>query len=95
MLFHSKDRKIFKWQRQKNYRLGMKFLKVISSECRSYELARDRRGIAAAKSKHNVVMSPNSHCYFDHYQGLSGEPKAFGGYTPIEKVYLYEPCPKR
>jgi len=51
-------------------------------------------GIAAAKSKHNVVMSPNSHCYFDHYQGLSGEPKAFGGYTPIEKVYLYEPVPE-
>ncbi len=51
-------------------------------------------GIAAAKMKHNVVMSPGTHCYFDHYQGLSGEPKAFGGYTPIEKVYSYEPVPE-
>ncbi|MFA7229272.1 MAG: family 20 glycosylhydrolase, partial [Melioribacteraceae bacterium] len=51
-------------------------------------------GIAAAKSQHNVVMSPGSHCYFDHYQGLSGEPKAFGGYTNLEKVYSYEPVPE-
>ena len=50
-------------------------------------------GIAAAKSKHNVVMSPGAYCYFDHYQGLSGEPKAFGGYTSLEKVYSYEPIP--
>lgn len=50
-------------------------------------------GIAAAKMNHYVVMSPGTHCYFDHYQGLSGEPKAFGGYTPLEKVYSYEPVP--
>lgn len=51
-------------------------------------------GIAAAKMKHYVVMSPGTHCYFDHYQGLSGEPKAIGGFTPIEKVYSYEPVPE-
>ncbi|MCX6169374.1 MAG: family 20 glycosylhydrolase [Ignavibacteriales bacterium] len=50
-------------------------------------------GIAAARSGHNVVMSPGAYCYFDHYQGLSGEPKAFGGYTNLEKVYSYEPIP--
>jgi hexosaminidase len=50
-------------------------------------------GIDAAKMNHNVVMSPGTHCYFDHYQGLSGEPKAIGGYTPIEKVYSFEPVP--
>lgn len=50
-------------------------------------------GIAAAKMKHNVVMSPGTHCYFDHYQGLSGEPKAIGGFTSLEKVYSYEPVP--
>jgi hexosaminidase len=50
-------------------------------------------GIDAAKMKHNVVMSPGTHCYFDHYQGLNGEPKAIGGYTPIEKIYSYEPVP--
>ena len=50
-------------------------------------------GIAAAKANHNAVMSPGTHCYFDHYQGLSGEPKAIGGYTNLEKVYSYEPVP--
>lgn len=52
-------------------------------------------GIAAAKQKHNVVMSPGSHCYFDHYQGdPKNEPLAFGGYTPVEKVYSFNPTPK-
>ena len=50
-------------------------------------------GIAAAKAKHYVVMTPGTHCYFDHYQGLSGEPKAIGGYTTLEKVYSYDPVP--
>lgn len=51
-------------------------------------------GIAAAKEKHNVVMSPGTHCYFDHYQGnVNQEPLAIGGYTPIEKVYDYNPIP--
>ena len=52
-------------------------------------------GIAAAKEKHYVVMSPGSHCYFDHYQGEpKNEPIAFGGYTPVEKVYSFNPTPK-
>lgn len=50
-------------------------------------------GIAAAKAKHFAVMSPGTHCYFDHYQGLQNEPKAIGGYTTLEKVYSYEPIP--
>lgn len=51
-------------------------------------------GIAAAKQKHNAVMTPGSHCYFDHYQALpADEPLAIGGYTPLEKVYAYEPIP--
>ena len=51
-------------------------------------------GVAAAKLKHNVVMSPGSHCYFDHYQGdPANEPLAFGGYTTLQKVYSYEPIP--
>lgn len=52
-------------------------------------------GITAAKQKHYVVMSPGSHCYFDHYQGNpKNEPIAFGGYTPVEKVYAFNPTPK-
>ncbi|MBK9148415.1 MAG: family 20 glycosylhydrolase [Flavobacteriales bacterium] len=51
-------------------------------------------GVAAAKQKHNVVMSPGSHCYFDHYQGNpANEPLAIGGYTTLQKVYSYEPIP--
>ncbi len=50
-------------------------------------------GIAAAKAKHFAVMSPGTHCYFDHYQGLTNEPKAIGGYTSLEKIYSYEPIP--
>ena len=51
-------------------------------------------GIAAAKAKHFVVMSPGSHCYFDHYQGeQKTEPLAIGGYTPLETVYDFNPIP--
>lgn len=52
-------------------------------------------GIEAAKQKHDVVMTPNSHMYFDHYQSKSkGEPDAIGGFLPVERVYSYEPIPK-
>jgi hexosaminidase len=52
-------------------------------------------GITAAKQQHYVVMTPGSHCYFDHYQGdPKNEPLAIGGYTPVEKVYSFNPTPK-
>uniref|UniRef100_UPI003216B95B glycoside hydrolase family 20 protein n=1 Tax=uncultured Draconibacterium sp. TaxID=1573823 RepID=UPI003216B95B len=52
-------------------------------------------GIRAAKGGHDVVMTPGSHCYFDHYQGdPSLEPKAWGGHTTLKKVYSYEPVPE-
>lgn len=52
-------------------------------------------GIAAAKQHHEVVMSPNSHLYFDHLQGkASQEPLAIGGYTTLERVYSYDPTPE-
>ena len=51
-------------------------------------------GIAAARQGHDVVMTPNSHLYFDHYQGAATfEPLAFGGFSPLEHVYSYEPVP--
>ena len=44
-------------------------------------------GIAAARQKHDVIMTPNSHLYFDYYQGdPKQEPKAIGGFLPMEKV---------
>lgn len=52
-------------------------------------------GIQAAKMKHDVVMTPGSPCYFDHYQaGPEGEPLAIGGFNSLRKVYDYEPIPK-
>ena len=52
-------------------------------------------GIAAAKANHDVVMSPGSHTYFDHYQSLTqtAEPLAIGGFLPIDTVYSFEPVP--
>lgn len=51
-------------------------------------------GIEAARQHHHVIMTPGSHCYFDHYQGDPAvEPLAIGGYTPLKKVYGYEPVP--
>jgi hexosaminidase len=44
-------------------------------------VARHGGGIAAAKAKHDVVMTPGSHTYFDHYQSRdrASEPLAIGG----------------
>jgi hexosaminidase len=52
-------------------------------------------GIEAAKQKHDVVMSPNSHMYIDYYQSRDkeNEPLAIGGFLPVERVYEYEPVP--
>jgi hexosaminidase len=39
-------------------------------------------------------MTPGSHLYFDHLQGPAAyEPLSIGGYTPLEKVYGFEPVP--
>jgi len=52
-------------------------------------------GIDAAKQGHDVVMTPQSPCYFDHYQGPGNqEPVAFGGYNPLSKVYDFNPVPE-
>jgi hexosaminidase len=51
-------------------------------------------GIEAARQGHDVVMSPGSHLYFDHYQGPpESEPLAIGGYTALARVYAFEPIP--
>lgn len=52
-------------------------------------------GIQAARSGHDVIMSPNSDCYFDHYQAdPANEPLAIGGMTTLEDVYNYYPVPE-
>ena len=52
-------------------------------------------GIQAAKNGHDVLMTPNTHCYFDRYQiDPKTEPLAFGGLVTLDKVYSYDPIPK-
>lgn len=50
-------------------------------------------GIKAAKLGHDVIMTPNSHFYFDYYQSpdADSEPFGIGGCVPIELVYSYDP----
>ncbi|GGW27547.1 beta-N-acetylhexosaminidase [Arenibacter certesii] len=49
-------------------------------------------GLEASASGHDVVMSPTSHAYFDYYQGNQDtEPMAWGGHTPLSKVYEFDP----
>ncbi len=52
-------------------------------------------GIAAAKANHDVVMTPGSHTYLDHYQSREQkkEPLAIGGFLPLDTVYAFEPVP--
>ena len=50
-------------------------------------------GIQASAMGFDVIMTPNTYCYFDYYQSedQKQEPLAIGGNLPIEKVYGYEP----
>jgi hexosaminidase len=51
-------------------------------------------GIAAAKQGHDVIMTPGTYLYFDHYQAdRNQEPLAIGGMLPLDKVYSYNPTP--
>ena len=56
-------------------------------------------GIEAAQHGNYVVMSPASHCYLDHYQGVdTEEPLAFGKgkpyNIPLQQAYEFDPMPK-
>ena len=50
-------------------------------------------GAKGAKLGHNVIMTPNTPMYFDHYQTRStwSEPTAFGGCATLKMVYDFEP----
>lgn len=50
--------------------------------------------VQAAKEGHDVIMTPGSHLYLDFYQAdPKNEPAAIGGFTPVKRVYSYEPIP--
>jgi hexosaminidase len=56
----------------------------------------EKGGIAAARQKHPVIMTPNTYLYLDYYQTKEGrkkEPVAIGGFLPLEKVYSFNPVP--
>ena len=50
-------------------------------------------GIKASAMGFDVIMTPNTYCYFDYYQSqdMDKEPFGIGGDLPLEKVYGYEP----
>ena len=51
-------------------------------------------GIKSARMEHDVVMTPGNYMYLDFYQAdPKTQPYAIGGYTPIKKVYSYDPVP--
>ena len=52
-------------------------------------------GFKSARMGHDVIMTPGSYMYFDFYQAdPRHQPVAIGGYTPIRKVYNYNPIPQ-
>ena len=49
-------------------------------------------GQKASAEGHEVIMSPNTHCYFNYYQDLiRKEPKAVGELVSLRFAYGYEP----
>lgn len=51
-------------------------------------------GIEAAKNGHEVIMTPGAYCYIDSYQDAPPtQPEAISGFTPLSKVYGYNPVP--
>jgi hexosaminidase len=58
----------------------------------------EKGGIAAAKEKHDVIMTPSAFLYFNFYQtknGKAAEPLSNGNnfYIPLRKIYGYNPVP--
>ena len=55
----------------------------------------EKGGIAAAKAKHDVIMTPGNFLYFDYGQGDPRyEPLNIGNYLPLKTVYDYDPHSK-
>lgn len=52
-------------------------------------------GIEAASQNHDVIMTPGGWMYFDHKQTQQDDSVTIGGFTPLEKVYKYQPVPAK
>lgn len=54
----------------------------------------EKGGIAAAKQKHRVIMTPGDYCYYDHYQeDPEFAPQEIGSFLPLDSAYAYNPLP--
>ncbi|WP_316747496.1 beta-N-acetylhexosaminidase [Pedobacter gandavensis] len=53
----------------------------------------EKGGIAAAKQKHKVIMTPENFMYFNHSQFLKEDSLTASRYVPLANVYNYEPVP--
>lgn len=51
-------------------------------------------GIAAARLKHNAIMTPETPLYLNHSQTRNEDSITQGQYNPLELVYAYEPVPR-
>ncbi len=52
-------------------------------------------GIEAAKQKHQVIMTPETPMYFNFAQSILEDSVTIGRYTPVEKIYNYNPIPSQ
>lgn len=51
-------------------------------------------GLEAMQQGNPAIMNPNAYYYLDYTQDAPfKEPVSIGGYTPLEKVYSFEPLP--
>lgn len=53
----------------------------------------EKGGIAAAKQKHKVIMTPENFMYFNHAQFLKDDSLTAARFLPLANVYNYEPVP--
>lgn len=53
----------------------------------------EKGGIAAAKQKHKVIMTPENMMYFNHSQFLKDDSLTAARYLPLKNVYEYDPVP--
>ena len=67
----------------------------LASEATVMSWRGEAAGFKSARMGHDVIMTPGSYMYFDFYQADPRyQPVAIGGYTPIRKVYNYNPIPQ-
>ena len=80
---HQQDKKAITWDDA--YEAGVKKQTVMC--WRGEETV-----LEAINDSHPVILCPASHFYFDYYQDdPEKEPKAIGGFIPLEKVFSYTP----